>query len=334
MVPGQVSLSLLRICVYAALMTAWWLYLWFGGRRRMRTRKWQTWWQLGAYSVLWLLGWWGMRQERLLDIFAHISDVWHYPPVHSAWTVLYFEMEIAWYASQLVCLLIHRELRDFYAMLFHHTITPAEIFFSYDVLSHSAHPLHPLLPPSPRPSFPLMLTPLLHLLLSFPLFQCGYAAIGLVIMFLHDTSDLFLHIAKTFHNAKLRRLTDLCFVGFAVVFFLTRIVLLPMCPYAYFTGLGDHHSTCGHALAGTCSLLVLLHCYWFYLIVSMIVRFARKGEVEGDIREEEEDEEEEEEREASGRQQVAVLGKRQQSSGHPNGYTKQHVITKVENKAE
>ena len=133
MVVGQADLSLLRISAYAAAITSCWLYLWFGGTRPMRTRRWQTWWQLGNYSLLWLLGWWGMRQERLLDIFSHIGDVWHYPPVQSQWTVLYFEMEIAWYASSLVCLLVHRDLSDFWAMLFHHLITPAEIFFSYDV---------------------------------------------------------------------------------------------------------------------------------------------------------------------------------------------------------
>ena len=166
--------------------------------------------------------------------------------MHSPWTVLYFEMEVAWYVSSLICLLINRDLRDFWAMLLHHLITPAEVFYSYD---------------------------------------CGYAAIGLVIMFLHDTSDVCLHLAKTFHNERLRRLTDLTFVLFALMFFITRLVLLPMCPYAYFTHPGDHHSTCGDALASMCSLLVGLHVYWFYLIIAMIVRFASVGEVEGDVRE-------------------------------------------------
>jgi hypothetical protein len=133
-----VDLSLYRICVYSAAITSCWLYLWFGGSRPMRTRRWQTWWELGNYTLLWLLGWWGMQQENLLDIFAHIGDVWHYPPVHSHYTVLYFEMEIAWYLSSLIRLLIQRDLSDFYAMLFHHLITPVEIFFSYDV-STAAH---------------------------------------------------------------------------------------------------------------------------------------------------------------------------------------------------
>ena len=247
-VPNQLSLSFWRILLYTSVITVWWLYLWFGGQRVMRTRRWQTWWQLGGYGTLWLLGLWGMKQEQLLDIFTHIADVWHYPPVHSASTLLYFEMEVAWYLSSLLCLLINRDLKDFWAMLLHHLITPAEVFYSYD---------------------------------------CGYAAIGLVIMFLHDTSDVFLHLAKTCHNAGWRRLTDLMFVAFALVFFLTRLVLLPMCPYAYFTHPGSHHSQCGDALASMCSLLVGLHVYWFYLIVAMIVRFASVGEVEGDVREEE-----------------------------------------------
>ena len=247
-VPNQVDLSFWRILGYTTVITVWWLYLWFCGNRVMRTRRWQTWWQLGGYGTLLMLGLWGMKQEKLLDIFSHIADVWHYPPVHDPWTVLYFEMEVAWYVSSLICLLINRDLRDFWAMLLHHLITPAEVFYSYD---------------------------------------CGYAAIGLVIMFLHDTSDVCLHLAKTFHNERLRRLTDLTFVLFALIFFITRLVLLPMCPYAYFTHPGNHHSQCGDALASMCSLLVGLHVYWFYLIIAMIVRFASVGEVEGDVREEE-----------------------------------------------
>jgi len=245
-VANQLSLSFWRILGYTAVITVWWLYLWYGGNRVMRTRRWQTWWQLGGYGTLWVLGLLGMRQEKLLDIFSHIADVWNYPPVHSPSTVLYFEMEVAWYISSLICLLINRDLKDFWAMLLHHLITPAEVFYSYD---------------------------------------CGYAAIGLVIMFLHDTSDVCLHLAKTFHNERLRRLTDMMFVVFALVFFITRLVLLPMCPYAYFTHPGDHHSQCGDALASMCSLLVGLHVYWFYLIIAMIVRFASVGEVEGDVRE-------------------------------------------------
>ena len=266
-VPNQLSLSFWRILAYTTLITIWWLYLWFGGNRVMRTRRWQTWWQLGGYGALWALGLLGMRQERLLDIFSHIADVWTYPPVHSQSTLLYFELEVAWYLSSLVCLLINRELKDFWAMLFHHLITPAEVFYSYD---------------------------------------CGYAAIGLVIMFLHDTSDVCLHLAKTFHNERLRRLTDATFILFALVFFITRLVLLPMCPYAYFTHGGDHHSQCGDALASMCSLLVGLHVYWFYLIVAMIVRFAQAGEVEGDVREAEVGEKREKRVEADESEQAAA----------------------------
>ena len=283
----QAELSLLRVLLYASAQTAVWLYLWYGGSQVMRTRRWQTWWQLGGYSALWLLGWWGMRQERLLDIFTHISDVWHFPPVHSAWTVLYFELEIGWYCSQLLCLLVNRDSRDFYAMLAHHLVTPVEIFFSYD---------------------------------------CRYAAIGLVIMFLHDTSDVFLHLAKSLHNARLQRTTDLTFALFAAVFFVTRLCLLPLCPWAYFTGLGEHQSVCGHVLAGTCSLLVYLHCYWFFLIVNMILRFLKVGEVEGDIREKEAQERERRLEEEMKKRQVKPY-----SHTPANGH---HKITKVETKGD
>jgi len=246
MVFKQPDLSLFNIAVYTILQTLIWLYLWYNPRQQMRTRRWQTWWQLMGYGGLWSIGCYAMYHEALLDIFGHITDVWHWPAMASAASRAYFEMEIAWYISQLFTLAIDRSLKDYYVMLFHHVITPVEIFYSYD---------------------------------------CGYAAIGMTIMFLHDTSDVCLHVAKTLHNAELKLLTDAAFVTFAALFALTRLVLLPMCPYAYFTGDAEHQSFCGHMLAGTCSVLVVLHCYWFYLIVRMIRRFARAGKVEGDIRE-------------------------------------------------
>lgn len=159
--------------------------------------------------------------------------------------VLTCSVVIVLFLFSLVNTLINRDSKDFGVMLFHHLITPAEIWFSY---------------------------------------QCNYAAIGLVIMYLHDSSDVFLHLAKAFHNEAFKKCTDITFVLFAFIFFVTRLLLLPMCPYAYFFQ-QSHQDTCGHILATTCSVLVCLHMYWFSLIVKMILRFAEEGEHEGDIRE-------------------------------------------------
>lgn len=85
---------------------------------------------------------------------------------------------------------------------------------------------------------------------------------------------------------------DTTFGIFAFVFFVTRLVLLPMCPYAYFFHNDAPHTTCGTILSSVCFVLVALHAYWFYLIVLMIIKFAKNGNVDGDIRDDELEEDE------------------------------------------
>eukprot|EP01113_Clastostelium_recurvatum_P010356 TRINITY_DN1512_c0_g1_i1.p1 TRINITY_DN1512_c0_g1~~TRINITY_DN1512_c0_g1_i1.p1 ORF type:complete len:298 (+),score=48.21 TRINITY_DN1512_c0_g1_i1:198-1091(+) len=239
-------LSPYRIGTSVVLQTLVWAYLWFGPGKFMQTRHWQCWWQLGGYTILWIMGLRSMLAEDLMDIHSRIQDIWTISPHITVISRAYFETEIAWYGSQLLTLIVQRDLKDYYAMLLHHLITPVEIYFSY---------------------------------------HCGVGPTGLFIMFLHDTSDICLHVAKSLHIASYKRLTDIAFVFFAVVFFITRLVILPQLPYSYFFAPGNHRTSCRAALAYTCFVLVLLHAYWFYLIIRMIKRFASSGKVEGDIRE-------------------------------------------------
>lgn len=213
----------------------------------MQRKQPQTLWQIAGYSTLLLLGIVGLYNESLLDIMTHIQDIWQYPLIYRRVTRLYFELEITWYVHSLCCTLINRQAKDFCVMLFHHTITPFECYYAY---------------------------------------TCGYGAIGLYIMFLHDAGDVPLHVAKAFHNLNWTRLTDATFFAFTLVFCVTRLILLPMCPWAYFfKNTPKHQSLCGDALAYTCVILCFLHLYWFYLILVLIRRFASKGNIEGDIRE-------------------------------------------------
>jgi len=245
------DLSLFNIFLYSSFFSILWSYLWFNPKRQMRTRKWQTYWQLGGYSTFLFLGLKGIFAEDLVYVFHNLDRLWSYPPIFNPMSRAYFEIEIGWYLSQLYALSIDDTLKDFWIMLLHHLVTPLEIYYSW---------------------------------------QCNYAAIGLYVMFLHDISDFCLHFAKTLNIFKHRRLTDIGFAVFALSFFVTRLVLLPFFPYAYYFTEGTHQTPCGNVLGITISVLILLHCIWFYLIVRMIIRFAKMGKVEKDIREGEEDE--------------------------------------------
>ncbi|KAK3708728.1 hypothetical protein QZH41_015162, partial [Actinostola sp. cb2023] len=72
---------------------------------------------------------------------------------------------------------------------------------------------------------------LVHHILTLALlmysFSSGYYHIGAVIVFMHDVSDVFLEAAKVFHYAKLQKLCDAFFVVFAIVFYISRLYVLP-----------------------------------------------------------------------------------------------------------
>jgi hypothetical protein len=248
--PPYIHLNVETIFSVTFILTSVWVSLWFLGSQPMRKRATQTWWQLGGYTVLSLLGYIGIYNEQLVDIFLHIVDVWAWPMVHHPFSLLYYEFEIGWYIHSLIVQLINREAKDFWAMVFHHVITPFEVYFA---------------------------------------FECGYSAIGLVIMLLHDSADVWLHLAKTFNYMRKETLTTGAFVLFAVFFLITRLILLPICPIAYFRDAA--RTLCGDALSWTCFILFGLHLYWFYFLLLAISRFCRKGGVDGDVRDDEDMEE-------------------------------------------
>jgi len=241
---NEFALSVPVVFGAAAVLTMIWVGLWVRGP--MKDRRVQTWWQLGGYIILFAFGSWRMYAEGLGDYFLHPKNLYDIRDLPSRWTKLFFEIEVAWYVSSLICTLVNREAKDFRAMLFHHLITPVEIYFSY---------------------------------------HCPYHGTGLGVMVLHDTSDVFLHAAKAFHHEGLGKITDITFTVFAVVFFVTRLVILPQLPWAFWAYSG-RTDFCGETMAATLVVLVLLHSYWFSLIVQMIMKFVKDGSVEGDIRDE------------------------------------------------
>lgn len=101
---------------------------------------------------------------------------------------------------------------------------------------------------------------------------------GLIILILHDTGDAILYTTKCFRYLDWEPVTTIGFGAFAIVFFLTRLVFLPMyvIPSGYFESADLDLAIPGHFLMNV-SLVALqcLHVVWFTFLVSAISRFAR-----------------------------------------------------------
>jgi ceramide synthetase len=132
----------------------------------------------------------------------------------------------------------------------------------------------------------------------------GYLRCGVAIMALHDVGDLLLYLAKTLHYLGLAGIDTVVFSAFALVFYVTRLVLLPRISYAVtvetirelvsnptFNNWAPNIRSSllqWAVFSGLINVLILMHCFWFALILKMIYRevfLGKKISQEGDIRE-------------------------------------------------
>lgn len=138
-------------------------------------------------------------------------------------------------------------------------------------------------------------------------YQFGQHRIGSVVLILHDVSDIFLEGAKLCRYAGFEGITNYSFGLFATVFFVSRLIILPLrvlypivlyLPSIYYNVQQcAGPATCAGAPLLSFSLkgfwlfllgsLQCLHIYWFWLIFRMIL-VALSGTIDTDIRSDDE----------------------------------------------
>lgn len=136
----------------------------------------------------------------------------------------------------------------------------------------------------------------------------GYVRAGIVILALHDIGDVFLYLAKFVHYLGMKGLDTALFAVFAVTFYVTRLVMFSRITHAIIfetlqvlvedpsiNNWGMFYDTyLIHYIFFNLFLptLLVLHCFWFALILRMIYRevfLGAKISDAGDIRSDDED---------------------------------------------
>ena len=174
----------------------------------------------------------------------------------------YYALQLGVYVHLSVYQFVDTKRSDFWEMFIHHIVTIALIVFSYCT---------------------------------------GFLRVGCIIMLTHDVSDIFLESAKIFNYiAKVRPwaqpMTDILFLGFAIVFFLSRLVYFPfyIIHSAFTTPLDiiphDDGIVTIPVFHGLLLVLQVLHIFWFSLIVKLLVKVMASGKVEKDERSDDEQE--------------------------------------------
>lgn len=145
----------------------------------------------------------------------------------------------------------------------------------------------------------------------------GYVRSGIIIIALHDVGDIFLYSAKCVHYLGFSGPDTALFAVFAVVFYVTRLVMFSRMVFTIFVETFQvlivepsfnrwamfydtylPHYVFFVLFLGT---LLFLHGFWFALVLKMIYRevfLGKKVTEEGDIRSDDEDEDEDDPKDA------------------------------------
>jgi len=220
-------------------------------------------WRFIFYSVFCIVGY---RALFVPETVIWMKDTAHYFlewPSHQLLPSVdfYYQIELGCYIHQLLWTEVSRS--DAVEMIVHHIVTILLIVFSY---------------------------------------HTNFTRFGATILFLHDISDVFLEFAKVLNYSSTGRgnrwiksynLVDAVFVLFAVTFLVTRLYLYPK--YILWTVVvhgidkyGCDFMGC-YVFIGLLTALQLLHVFWFYLILRMVIKLMSTG-IEGDERSDAEDE--------------------------------------------
>ncbi|XP_063173207.1 ceramide synthase 2 [Candoia aspera] len=119
-------------------------------------------------------------------------------------------------------------------------------------------------------------------LISFSWFT-NYIRAGTIIMALHDSSDYLLESAKMFNYAGWKNTCNNIFIVFAVVFIITRLIILPFwvlhCTIIY--PLEMYPPFFGYYFFNLMMVILqCLHIFWAYLIIRMAQKFLTGKTVE------------------------------------------------------
>ncbi|XP_061451301.1 ceramide synthase 3 isoform X2 [Rhineura floridana] len=129
--------------------------------------------------------------------------------------------------------------------------------------------------------------------LMFCSWSANYVRVGTLVMFIHDSADIWLEAAKMFNYAHWENTCSVLFVIFSIVFFITRMILLPfwiMRATIYYPVYYTQTVVLAYIIFnGQLLILQGLHLYWGYLVFRILKKFLFVKTVKDERSDEEEE---------------------------------------------
>lgn len=202
-------------------------------------------WQFLYYSFAFSYGVYCLYDKPWLYDITHCWRGYPYNKLdYDVW--FYYMFSLGFYWSMTFTHFYETRRKDFYQMFFHHLLTIALMVFSW---------------------------------------TCNFVRVGSLMLLVHDVADIPLQMSKMLIYLEWKKLCDAVFAFFSILWIVTRcgiypfwivkntlfyaVYLVPMHPVYYIFNL-------------LLSLLAILHYYWTYFILRIIVNTTVKGKIEDD----------------------------------------------------
>jgi len=200
------------------------------------------------FTFSFTLGYWVAKDSFFLPASlggkGDVNLVWADFPYQSFETFPYIReylmIQLGYHAQSFIVHILSKPRNDFMEMLLHHSMTVCLVSLAY-----------------------LM----------------NYVAISHLILFTHDLSDIFVCLTRTVMDTKINKAISFAsYISIMVTWFYMRLWIFPLdllrmgayeCPLEEVYGLG--------VLAGMAHVLLVLHVYWYILMIKMGVRFVKSG---------------------------------------------------------
>jgi hypothetical protein len=161
---------------------------------------------------------------------------------------------------------IDQESNDFYLLIYY------EIQIAYRILDFILQVKH-----KRRNDF---LEMMIHHTVTLILFTWSYYVLhtkfGIIIAFLHDVSDVTTYLVKLFVDTKYTTTTLSLYVTTLIFWFYFRLICFPLIIY------NMYYSNFSHRIGGLVlfPFLLVLHVYWYVLLLLMGYKFIKTGKKE------------------------------------------------------
>ncbi|XP_068963257.1 ceramide synthase 4-like, partial [Petaurus breviceps papuanus] len=159
--------------------------------------------------------------------------------------VLYwwYVLELGFYFSLLLTLTHDVKRKDFYGYIIHHFMTITLMCYSY---------------------------------------SANLMRIGVLVILLHDVSDIFLEAGKMLAYAKWNKAKNIMFIIFALVFFVSRLIFFPnkVIYTSYYVFQTNNHFFFGYYFSNALLMIAQsLNIFWSFLILKLFYKLLSEGQV-------------------------------------------------------